>query len=43
MRHGVADQAHPPQHQEHADRRAAQGQRDDSGERTPHEFKLGER
>ena len=27
VRHGVADQAHPPQHQEHADRRAAERQK----------------
>ena len=27
MRHGVADQAHAPQHQEHADRRGAERQR----------------
>ena len=42
MRHGVADQTHPPQHQEHADRRAAQRQRDDGGQRPAHEFELGE-
>ena len=27
MRHGVADEAHPPQHQEHADRAGAERER----------------
>ena len=42
MRHGVADEAHPPQHQEHADRRAAERQRDHGGERAAHELEFGE-
>ena len=41
VRHRVADQAHPPQHQEHADRRAAQRQRDHGRERPAHEFEFG--
>ena len=43
VRHGVADQAHSPQHQEHTDRRAAQRQRDHGRERAAHEFEFGKR
>ncbi len=40
MRHGVADQTHSPQHQEHADRRAAQRKRDHGRQRPAHEFEF---
>ena len=43
VRHGVADQAHPPQHQKHADRRRAQRQCERADQRTAHEFEIGER
>ena len=42
MRHGVADQAHPPQHQEHADRPGAERQREHAGQRAAHELEFGE-
>src|SRR5436189_196544 len=42
MRHGVADEAHAAQHQEHADRSRSQGERQRAGERAPHELELGE-
>ena len=35
VRHRIADQAHAPQHQEHADRAGAERQREDGGERVP--------
>ena len=43
VRHGVAHEAHAPQHQEHADRPRAERQCKDAGERAPHELELGER
>ena len=43
VRHGVADQAHAPQHQEHADRAGAERERERAGERAAHELELGER
>ena len=43
VRHGVADQAHPPQHQKHADRRRAQRQRQRADQCAAHEFEIGER
>ncbi len=42
VRHRVADKAHPAQHQEHADRRAAERQREHAGERAAPEFELDE-
>jgi hypothetical protein len=42
MRHGVARQAHPPQHQEHADGRRPERQRQHAHERAAHELELGE-
>ena len=42
MRHGVARQAHPPQHQEDADRAAAERDGDHADEGAAHELELGE-
>src|SRR6516225_11292395 len=43
MRHGVADQAHAPQHQKNANRRRAEGERERADQRPPHKFKIRER
>src|SRR5215831_15759588 len=43
MCHGVADEAHAPEHQKDADRRRAEGHRECGHERTPHELELGKR
>src|SRR6185437_4195827 len=40
--HGVANEAHSPQHQEYADRRAAECQGDHGGQRAAHELEFGE-
>ncbi len=42
VRHGVADERHAPQHQEHADRAGAERQRQRAGQRPAHELELGE-
>ena len=42
VRHRVADEAHPPQHQKYADRRGAERKRDHGGERAAHELEFGE-
>ena len=42
MRHRVADEAHPPQHQEDADRARAERERERAGERAPHEGEFDE-
>ena len=42
MRHGVADQAHAPQHQEHADRRGAERERKRADQRAAHELEFDE-
>ena len=42
MRHRVAGEAHPAQHQDHADRRAAEGQREAAGQGAAHERELVE-
>src|ERR1700737_1719520 len=42
MRHRVTNQAHPPQHQEHADRGAAERQRDHRRQRAAHELEFSE-
>ena len=42
VRHRVADQAHPAQHQEHADRPGAERERHDADQRAAHEVELGE-
>src|SRR3974377_2498877 len=43
MRHGVADQAHAPQHQKNADRGGAEGERERADQPPPHKFKIRER
>ena len=43
MRHGVTDQAHAPEHQEHTDRAGAERQRNDGGQRAAHELEIRER
>ena len=43
MRHGIADQAHPAQHQEDADRRRAERKRKSAGQRAAHEFEFQKR
>mgnify|MGYP003346869972 CR=1 FL=1 len=40
MRHGVAYEAHPPQHQEHADRARAKGERKHARKRAAHELEF---
>ncbi len=40
--HGVAHQAHAPQHEEHADGRRGKRQREAADKRAPHEGELGE-
>jgi hypothetical protein len=42
MRHGIAGEAHPAQHQENADRRRSERDRDAADERPAHELELGE-
>ncbi len=43
VRHGVADQAHAPQHQKHADGAGAERERKLARKRATHELELGER
>ena len=42
VRHRVADQAHPPQHQEHADRAGPERERERADQRAAHERELDE-
>ena len=43
VRHRIADQAHPPQHQEHADRPRPERERERADQRAAHEGEFDER